>query len=37
MSALSQATAPNPHINLLNVYIQIANKMEFQQKNTIIQ
>jgi hypothetical protein len=29
MSALPQAIAPNPHTNLLNVYIQIANKMEF--------
>jgi hypothetical protein len=35
MSALSQAIAPNPHINLLNVYIQIANKMGFQQKKII--
>jgi hypothetical protein len=32
MSALSQAIAPNPYTNLLNVYIQIANKMGFQQK-----
>jgi hypothetical protein len=27
MSAAPQAIAPNPHTNLLNVYIQIANKM----------
>jgi hypothetical protein len=27
MSAIPQAIAPNPHTNLLNVYIQIANKM----------
>jgi hypothetical protein len=26
MSALPQAIAPNPHTNLLNVYIQIANR-----------
>jgi hypothetical protein len=32
MSALAQAIAPNPHTNLLNVYIQIANKTGFQQK-----
>jgi hypothetical protein len=32
MSALPQAIAPNPHTNLLNVYIQIPNKMGFQQK-----
>jgi hypothetical protein len=31
MSAPPQAIAPNPHTNLLNVYIQIANKMGFQQ------
>jgi hypothetical protein len=30
MSALPQAIAPNPHTNLLNVYVQIANKMGFQ-------
>jgi hypothetical protein len=30
MSATPQATAPNPHTNLLNVYIQIANKMGFK-------
>jgi hypothetical protein len=29
MSAPPQATAPNPHTN---VYIQIANKMGFQQQ-----
>jgi hypothetical protein len=32
MSALPQAIAPNPHTNLLNVYVQIANKMGFQLK-----
>jgi hypothetical protein len=32
MSALPQATAANPHTNLPNVYIEIANKMGFQQK-----
>jgi hypothetical protein len=32
MSAPPQARAPNPHTNLLNVYIQIGNKMEVQQK-----
>jgi hypothetical protein len=32
MSAPPQAVAPNPHTNLLNVYIQIANKMGFQQQ-----
>jgi hypothetical protein len=32
LSAPPQATAPNPHTNLLNVYyIQFANKMGFQQ------
>jgi hypothetical protein len=30
MSAISQAITPNPHTNLLNVYIQIANEMGFQ-------
>jgi hypothetical protein len=33
MSALPQATTPNPHANLLNVQ-QITNKMEFQPKKT---
>jgi hypothetical protein len=33
MSVILQAIAPNPHTNLLNVYIQIANKMVFQKKN----
>jgi hypothetical protein len=28
-----QAIAPNPHTNLLNVHIQIVNKMGFQPKN----
>jgi hypothetical protein len=32
MGAILQAITPNPHTNLLNVYIQIANKMEFQPK-----
>jgi hypothetical protein len=32
MSALPQAIAPNPHTNLLNGYVQIANKMGFQQQ-----
>jgi hypothetical protein len=30
MSAIPQAITPNPHTNLLNVYIQIANKMGLQ-------
>jgi hypothetical protein len=30
MSAPPQAIAPNPHANLLNVHIQIANKMGFE-------
>jgi hypothetical protein len=33
MSAPPQAIAPNPHTNLLNVYIQIVNKMGFQPTN----
>jgi hypothetical protein len=32
MSGIPQAIAPVPHTNLLNVYIQIANKMGFQAK-----
>jgi hypothetical protein len=32
MSAPPQAIAPNPYTNLLNVYIQVANKMGFQPK-----
>jgi hypothetical protein len=32
MSAIPQAIAPNPHTNLLNLFIHIANKMGFQQK-----
>jgi hypothetical protein len=36
MSVPPQAIAPNPHTNLLNVYIQIANKMGFQQKNFLL-
>jgi hypothetical protein len=35
MSDIPQAITPNPHTNLLNVYIQIANKMGFQQKNLL--
>jgi hypothetical protein len=30
MSAIAQAITPNSHTNLLNVYIQIANRMGFQ-------
>jgi hypothetical protein len=37
MTAPSQAIAPIPHTNLLNVYIQIANKLEFQKKYKIQQ
>jgi hypothetical protein len=32
MSAISQAITPNPQTNLLDVYIQIGNKMGFQKK-----
>jgi hypothetical protein len=32
MSVPPEAIAPNPHTNLLNVYIQIAKKMGFQKK-----
>jgi hypothetical protein len=32
LSVPPQAIAPNPHTSLLNVYIQLANKMGFQQK-----
>jgi hypothetical protein len=32
MSAIPQAITPNPYTNFLNVYTQIANKMEFKQK-----
>jgi hypothetical protein len=32
VTAPPQAITHNPHIDLLNVYIQIANKMEFQKK-----
>jgi hypothetical protein len=35
LSAPPQAIAPNPHTNLLNVYIQLANKMGFQPKKNI--
>jgi hypothetical protein len=34
MSVPPQAIAPNPHTNLLNVYIQLANEMGFQKKKT---
>jgi hypothetical protein len=34
MSAIPQAITLNPHTNLLNVYIQIVNKMGSQKKNT---
>jgi hypothetical protein len=33
INAIPQAITPNSHTNLLNVYIQIANKMEFQPNN----
>jgi hypothetical protein len=36
MSAPPQAIAPNLHTSLLNVYIQIANKMGFQKKSMIL-
>jgi hypothetical protein len=32
MSAPLQAITPNSHANLLNLYIQIANKMGFEKK-----
>jgi hypothetical protein len=35
MSAIPQAITPNPHTNLLNVYIQIANTMRFQPKKKL--
>jgi hypothetical protein len=37
MSAIPRAITPNPHTNLLNVYIyiQIANKKRFQQKKIL--
>jgi hypothetical protein len=35
MSASPQAIASNPYINLLNVYIQIANKMGFKLKKKL--
>jgi hypothetical protein len=34
MSAIPQTITLNPHTNLLNVYMQIANKMGFQQKKS---
>jgi hypothetical protein len=37
MCAIPQAITPNPHTNLLNVYIQyIANKIEFQLKKRFL-
>jgi hypothetical protein len=36
MSALPQAIAPNPHTSLLNLYVQIANKVGFQQKKILV-
>jgi hypothetical protein len=32
MSAIPQTITPNPYTTLFNVYIQIANKMGFQQQ-----
>jgi hypothetical protein len=32
MSAIPQANTPNPHTNLLNAYMPIANKMGLQPK-----
>jgi hypothetical protein len=32
MCGIPQAITPNSHTNLLNVYIQIANKMGFKKK-----
>jgi hypothetical protein len=32
LSAPPQAIAPNPHTNLMNIYIQIANKMGVERK-----
>jgi hypothetical protein len=37
MSASPQVIAPNLHANLLNVYIQIANKIGFQNKKLVCQ
>jgi hypothetical protein len=36
MRAIPQAITLNPHTNLLNAYIQIANKMGFQQQQNHI-
>jgi hypothetical protein len=36
MSAIPQAITPNPQTNLLNVYIQIENKMGFQPKTLLV-
>jgi hypothetical protein len=35
LSAPPQAIASNPHTNLLNVYIQLANKIGFQQQQNL--
>jgi hypothetical protein len=35
MSAIPQVITPNPHTNLLNVYIQIANKMGFKKNQQL--
>jgi hypothetical protein len=35
MSVIPQAITPNPHTNLLNVYIQIANKMMYIYKKRV--
>jgi hypothetical protein len=32
ITIITQAIAPNPYTNLLNVYIQFANKMGFKKK-----
>jgi hypothetical protein len=34
--ALLSAITPNPHTNLLNVYVQIAHKMGFQSKELTV-
>jgi hypothetical protein len=36
MSAPPQAIAPDPHTNLLNVYIHIANKWGFNNKKVCL-
>jgi hypothetical protein len=38
MCSIPQAITPNPHTNFVNVYIQIANKVGFQQnKKSVLQ